>query len=459
MSVSLLAIALLSSRATAQVGLDPAFGTGGVVRIGFSGPATTRGEAMAVEAGGRILVAGMAASSLGYVGYVSAFLRSGALDTTFGTGGFAFLGEYSRDHLRHAGALAIQTDGRIVVAGTAWSAPRTERMFVDRLLPDGRVDASFGDSGRVEVGFHAQESSAYGIALQADGKTVVTGTASTWGTPELELVAFRLHTDGTLDPAFGSGGVVRTGVAAQGRAMALAPDGRIVVVGDSSGDSRIVRLLSNGSIDPGFGSDGVFVAADRLLGGLSVGPGGEVITVGTAFVGTRQLATALRLDASGHLDPSFGTGGVVDLDLPKGEPYWFPGLVREPKGSVTVAGSVRVDGNSHVVVFRLDPSGGLDTRFGEGGFVSDVWGSSWHSSPNGLRLLPDGKLLLLVRTFGPTWGSTLTRFSPDGSLDTSFGESGSTRRSATGEMIDIAFLVHSEPDGGLVVAGSSYASA
>ena len=218
------------ARMKANGAFDTTFGTGGIATVDFGG--TEFGEAMARQADGRILVAGR--SSAG--GPVVARLRAtGVLDPDFGGDG--------RVTLPGGGSLSavlVQPDRNIVVAG---NASGSATMTVTRLKPDGSLDATFGTGGTTTVAFGSLANPLGGAARQPDGKIVIAGY-----TQDGEDVAVaRLNTNGSLDPGFGVGGkaTIEFGTATFGNAVALSPNGRIVVVGQKTGgdDFAVARLL------------------------------------------------------------------------------------------------------------------------------------------------------------------------------------------------------------------------
>ena len=217
------------ARLSANGAFDTTFGTGGIATVDFG--ATEFGEAMARQADGRILVAGRSSPT----GAVVARLRAtGVLDPDFGSGG--------RVTLPGGGSLSavlVQPDRNIVVAG---NASGSAAMTVTRLKPDGSLDATFGTGGTAMVAFGSLANPLGGAARQPDGKLVIAGY-----TQDGEDVAVaRLNTNGSLDATFGTGGkaTVEFGAATFGNAVALAPNGRIVVAGQKTGgdDFAVARL-------------------------------------------------------------------------------------------------------------------------------------------------------------------------------------------------------------------------
>ena len=217
------------ARLNANGAFDTTFGTAGIAAVDFGG--TEFGEAIARQADGRILVVGRSSTA----GPVVARLRAtGVLDPDFGGDG--------RVTLPGGGgvnAVLVQPDRNIVVAG---NASGSATMTVTRLKPDGSLDTGFGSGGTTTVAFGSLANPLGGAARQPDGKIVIAGY-----TQDGEDVAVaRLTTNGSLDATFGTGGkaTVDFGAATFGNAVALAPNGRIVVVGQKTGgdDFAVARL-------------------------------------------------------------------------------------------------------------------------------------------------------------------------------------------------------------------------
>jgi uncharacterized delta-60 repeat protein len=218
------------ARLKANGALDTTFGTGAIATIDFGGD--DFGEAMARQADGRIVVAGRSSAA----GAVVARLRAtGVLDPDFGSGGRVTLpgGGSAR-------AVVVQPDGKIILAG---NASISAMMVVTRLMPNGSPDTTFDGDGTATIDFGSTSDIAAGVVLQPDGKIVVAGYSQS----AEDVAVARLNANGSLDATFGTAGkaTVDFGVATFGNAVALAPNGRIVVAGQRTGgdDFAVARLL------------------------------------------------------------------------------------------------------------------------------------------------------------------------------------------------------------------------
>lgn len=390
------ALLVLRPAAAAPGDLDPSFGAGGTVETQISTDAFVSG--LAIQADGKIVAGGIA-----YPGGVVALARyepNGQLDSAFGSGGIV------TGPVVHVRALALQPDGKILLAGSSSDSSSRRGFFsVIRYRPDGSPDATFGSDGLVR----GPDGGASSLALQTDGRIVVAGT-------EPEDYAFklvRLNADGTLDSSFGSSGSVRTllGYSAAASAVVIQPDGRILAAGASVPGNpppppppppapppppppgppplpwrmTLARYNADGSLDPSFGSSGVVTT--RLGPGaqisapaasLALQPDGNIVA---AAVNSGRLAMA-RYRSDGVLDPAFGSSGIVRTQLrSSGSPN---GLALQADGMIVLAGSE--DG-----VARYRSHGLPDTAFGSNGVA--VPGFPSNGLVDAVALQQDGRIV------------------------------------------------------------------
>ena len=247
----------------------------------------------------------------------------GALDQSFGQGGTVM--SFLSTEGSAANALVLQADGKLVAAGynTPPETPGSYRQIaLVRYKPDGSLDPSFGSGGVVETSIAGGYAEANAAVLQPDGKIVVAGDyQSAEGGSEFALA--RYNSDGSLDPSFGSGGVVTTQVEDVGSkafGVVLQPDGKIVAGGEATsstgGGSAVVRYLSNGSLDAGFGNGGIVFSTEPGENGfaaLALQPDGKILGVG-------RTTPLTRYNADGALDTTFGSGGISSASTPRPGP-------------------------------------------------------------------------------------------------------------------------------------------
>lgn len=345
-----------------------------------------------------------------------ALAAPGDLDPAFGDGGKVYL----HNGLVSAGYdLAVQPDGRIVTVGFSQDAGWLSTDFsLTRHHADGSIDTSFGDGGEVLTDFDGAEDYAHAVALQPDGRIVVAGRTEVPGEGWYFTLA-RYHPDGTLDTGFGDGGRVRAefGGAADARAVAVQDDGKIVAAGETGGRFALVRHLSDGTPDPAFGDAGrvttPFEAGTANGNDLALQPDGRIVVAGGAGSGGADFALA-RYHPDGSPDTGFGGDGRVTTAF-AGEDLAF-GVRVQPDGRVVAAGRTGFD----VALARYDTDGSLDAGFGSGGRVVTDFGGTLEAAHD-LVLQPDGKI---VTGGVRSTDFTAVRYHPDGSLDTGFGTGG-----------------------------------
>jgi uncharacterized delta-60 repeat protein len=252
-------------RYTTAYAADATFGSGGVV-VADLGFGTETVEAAALDANGRIVVVGRLPSGGTNDIFVARFTAAGALDATFGTGGKIAL-DLGTGAYNEAWGVAIQGDGNILVAGNITNPTTSIDYAVLRLTDAGHLDSSFGTNGVTTIDWGGLGDRAFAIALQADGKIVVAGETA-GGNSVGTMGIVRLTTAGGLDATFGSGGKVSVNTAGTYESatdIEVRPNGAIVVggrIGRSGSspltyDPAIVQLTSSGSLDSSFGTGGI----------------------------------------------------------------------------------------------------------------------------------------------------------------------------------------------------------
>jgi uncharacterized delta-60 repeat protein len=224
--------------------LDSTFGSGGKTTTNISGSADF-GTAVALQSDGGIVVVGRVGQNGGGDSAfgVARYFSDGRQDTSFANTSFGFFGGKNEED--GAEDVVIQADGKIVVGGFARSV--TTRYALARMNPDGTFDKGFGTAGLVNTNFSGQDDFAHALALQADGKIVVAGEVSSPSRGDFGIARYRR--DGTLD-AFGKGGIEQIDFFGGFDAafdVAIQPDGKIVAAGSAvngtGGDLAIARIL------------------------------------------------------------------------------------------------------------------------------------------------------------------------------------------------------------------------
>jgi uncharacterized delta-60 repeat protein len=405
------------------------------------------------------------------------YTADGVLDQSFGHGGLVITRSTQRSFV--ANALALQSDGRILVAGMASDLPTASiQLAVARYNPDGSPDSAFGTAGIATMSMGAAGAQANTLALQPDGRILVAGTLFAHGTTEDEFALARFTPAGDPDASFGSDGFVSTHVgagASAGQSLAVQPDGQILVAGTafSNGltddDFALVRYTPDGRLDPQFGTAGIVTtdfgsgeagarpSLDRA-GGVAIDPNARIVVAGSRR-GEHQAFAVARYNPDGSLDSSFGAGGKAQVAATDPQVY---AVVIQSTGDVILAGTTGSlsSGTAPFALVRFLTDGRADQAFGSAGLVT----TSFEGSRSGARAATaqaDGKLLIGGAKFGapsaqgdalPQSGFALARYNANGSIDDTFGGSGRVLTNMGDAGATLLSLVV-QPDGKIVTAG------
>ncbi|BDC34793.1 hypothetical protein Noda2021_07510 [Candidatus Dependentiae bacterium Noda2021] len=351
--------------------LDAAYGTAGVVQTTVGQTAT--GRAIAIQTDGMSVVAGEAIIA-GVPNIVLArYTTAGVLDAAFGTGGIVTT---QLDDGASANAIALQADGSIVIAGTVANGGTTE-FFVARYSTLGVPDITFGSGGftTTPIGDFA---GANAIAIQTDGSIVVGGFAVINGSSEFALA--RYTSTGLLDGTFGSGGITITPIGSSDRinSLAIQADGNIVVAGSSvinnTNSLTVARYDTTGTLDVTFGTAGIVLTpVDTGSIGYSVliQPDTNIVVAGVSQSISNQLTILVaRYTSAGALDGTFGSGGLVQTSI--GTNSEARSVVILTSTNLVVGGSADISNLVYFAVIQYLPNGSLDQAYGIGGISSCI---------------------------------------------------------------------------------------
>ncbi len=325
-------------------------------------------------------------------------------------------------------AVALQSDGKVVIGGSFFNFDGTARSRIARLNANGTLDTTFDPGTGLGPGLFWVSA----IAIQANGKILIGGNFTTFDGVARNNIA-RLNTDGSLDTGFLDG---LAGPDDSVDSIAVQADGKVLIVGDFSqvngvGRNRVARLNSDGSLDtsfdPGTGPNGI-------MSTVVVQPDGKALIGGgfTTVNGTTRWRIA-RLNTDGSLDTSFDTSAGPDNIV-------FD-IAPQSDGKIVIGGRfTQVNGITRIRVARLNSNGSLDTSF-DAGDGADNW-------VRAVAVQADGKVLIGgdFAQVDSTARNHIARLNSDGSLDTGFdpgaGASGTVRN------------IVAQPDGKVLIGGS-----
>ena len=382
--------------------LDTTFGSSGVGLTGLTDAFGNGAYGPVIQPDGKILICDTRKSNgtSGQDFFVARFNANGTLDTSF-----SFDGKVTIDFDGGTGAdtctaIALQADGKIVIAGATYDASNNSDFAIARLNSDGTLDTTtFGaGTGKTTVAFDlggTNRDEASALVIQPDGKILIAGTVQTASNGN-DFGVVRLNADGTRDSSFNLTGKVSIGFNLAGSAtkndtvtgMALYSAGNIVIAGyadngNLSNDFAVARLLPNGQLDPNFDADGrVTVAFDLggstgsnndLATGLTIQRDGKILLFGASDTSTSTTTNfdvaAARLYPDGSLDGSFGIGGktLVSFDLIANGLDVAVGAAEQSNGKIVLTGYSLYSSTPYAVkatAMRLNRDGTPDNQFG-----------------------------------------------------------------------------------------------
>ena len=311
----------------------------------------------------------------------------------------------------------------------------------------GDLDTSFGSGGKKTINFGGTDDPRV-VLVQPNGRIVVAGG----GAAASSFCVVRLRTNGTLDTTFGSGGKKVIDFGGDDESVfgaALQADGKIVLAGDSHLKVAVARLKPNGALDASFEGDGKKVFSWGALGraqAVVVAPNGKILLAGFSGPEGGNIQVA-RLKTNGLLDTTFGTGGKAAVDF--GGDDFGMAMARQADGRILVAGRSSAAG---AVVARLRATGALDPDFDGDGRVTLPGGGS----ASAVLVQPDRNIVVAGNAMG-SGVMTVTRLTPTGALDLTFG-AGGTASIDFGSLADLAAGAALQPNGKIVVAGYTQSS-
>jgi uncharacterized delta-60 repeat protein len=407
-----------------DLSFDP---TAGGQRLGMAGSMSEDSygsgvlvNAIAVQSDGRVLIGG------DFVGVnevprlsIARLLADGSPDQSFDS-------TWGTDD--DVSALAIQSDGKILIAGCFTRLKTQPRLGLARLNSDGSVDLRFNP----HIGLKPHHGASMNLLLQPDGKILISGAfTNVNGEPRPGLA--RLNDDGSLDTTFEPAAVV-VGEGRYVSHMALQTNGGLIVSGSFGPDQTLIRLNANGSQDTSFRAESPDSKRPISVSAIALQADGRIL------VGASHEEGLRRLNPDGSLDRSF-KGPSMILGF-----VWK--IVVQPDGRILIAGDFgKVDGVTRRSIARFNSDGSLDAIFDPGLAAGpDMHIYDWPDVRT-LALLPDGHVLAGARAEGKLANEYgFFRLNADGTRDAQFNPCLHPGHVSAGRIVPL-------PDGKVLVTG------
>ncbi len=449
----ILVIALFNNAVLASPGdLDTTFSGDGtlIVPVGIGDAAGSRS---ALQSDGKLIVAGQATTGSKTSAALVRYNTDGTLDSSFGDAG-KVLTDFSSLGSSSSSDIALQSDGKIVVSGSSSNSNSSIQLFhVARYNASGSLDNSFDVDGIATTDTFSPQSSAHSLALQPDGKIVASGNGFLNG-----LAVVRYNTNGTLDITFDGDGIATRSDAANVtvRRTLAQSDGKILLVGGISGfvplrSIYLARFNADGSIDNTFDGDGKLETAIgnfATANGARIQSDGKIVIAGTGTVASQDYAI-VRYNADGSSPVIFTTPIGTATDVAED-------LQIDAAGKITAGGSSEFNGANDFSAIRLNANLTLDTSFTGSGKVRTDF-ETQADSAGSLNIQSNGSILLAgssrATSFSPNRLAAL-RYDSLGELDTTYDIDGKvTTILGNGQSFGHATAV--QGDGKILIAGTS----
>lgn len=383
----------------------------------------------------------------------------GELDTSFAapTGYTQFLPAGVVDG--YLNSVLVQSDGKIIAAGRGGADFATANPMIQRFLPDGTPDSTYGTGGTLTIpspaAFTAKTISS--AALQPDGKLVAVAKDA------LGSVLFRVTTSGTLDTTFASPDGYVALPDDISKSVMIHSSGDIYIAGNKDTDGRPVlrRFTSSGTevgtfrttSNSNLSSTSFAENQDVLL--LQHGAGILLITAGGAPGDSNFFAG--KLDTTGSLDSAWGSGGKTTVSFSTtAKPL---GALVQPSGALVIGGATDTMGDNAWLLTRLDPNGVLDTTFAGGG-KQELSYSTGGEETTSLSALPGGGFVaagFVEDTVSDKYVGAIRVMDVNGTPDVSFGPNGYRTLPLAGRSVSFQHVA-AQPNGRIIATGSSNAS-
>lgn len=391
--------------------------------------------------------------------------QDGTIDSTFGVNGRVLtLMQSSNDKLNF---VEVQSDDKILAGGNViYDTVNNKNAFaLIRYHSNGSIDSSFANNGSMIYNFNGGSATANTIKLQADGKIILAGQATSGNLKG--FAAIRLNSDGSLDTTFANGGSLITSISnVDDRVftIALHPDGRIMLGGYSKSSTytklAVARYDINGNIDTSFNNTGIVLYAQTgnnvLCNGISIDSVGNYILSGNSSYTGSSSGFLRKYLANGILDTSFGINGTWTTGVGNGFSDNTTGIKTLPDGKMLVGYTSSYTAPKKFAIRRFLPSSwAVDPTFANGGTAYYSSGITSYAAAT-FAQQPDGKILVTGNYQNGSIKSFATvRYEANGALDSLFGTNGIVVSPFTSNDNSSSNDIAVQSNGGIIVAGNN----
>jgi uncharacterized delta-60 repeat protein len=343
---------------------------------------------------------------------------AGDLDTSFGSDGKVMSNFGQADFFVRS--QAIQTDGKIIIAGDITAGDSILRAYITRLNSDGSLDTSFGTSGKIILDFMEY---VLNIKIQSNGKILIGGAYNS------NIAIYRINQNGSLDSNFDGDGILYNSIFGTNGSLidfGLQSNEKIIVLTSISSNYKLTRYNTDGSIDSSFGIDGSvttdignFDSPRKLIIQLD----DKILVGGNSNVSLTDTNVFIsRHDQNGDLDVSFNSNGKKIINFINSINDVFYSFTIQSDNKVVLLNHI-IEGSKKIAMVRLNSNGSFDTSFGIDGIVYKALLDDFVGSVASVKVQNDNKIIVLENTqsgFPINRDITVLKFNQNGTLDSTF---------------------------------------
>lgn len=382
------------------------------------------------------------------------YCQQGDLDTSFNYSG-TIIKDISNE-IDNGFAVLVQPDNKVLMVGSAGSG-----VGMARFKENGTIDETFGTNGIVQTIIGNNNIHGTSAVLQSNGKVIVGGGYHNQSSSS--FIILRYNANGSLDSSFGTNGYIIPDFGNGCNDIALQEDGKIIAVGydyvEFDNSFALARFTSEGALDSTFGNGG-FVRTPILtnfneLNAVTINSNEKIITAGySAYAHNLDSLNfaILQYNMDGTLDSTFNSTGIVIKDINNASRDEAESVKVQSDGKIIVVGHSTSNSDSDFAVLRFNPDGSLDTSFNNSGIVlTNISGNS--DNAYSVLIQPNGKIIVVGDAYTTTnYDYAIVRYNNDGLIDSTFGLNGKvlTDFEFTKDVAKSACLT---PDGKIVAGG------
>lgn len=389
---SLLLLAGCLANANGQAGtIDMNFGENGYVKANFD---NTNGHFSSImtQQDGKIVAVGHTLFDV----EVKRFLPNGQKDAQFGNSGTKVIEAFNT----YSTTGGLSPEGKILAVYVGYgNSPSAQTVVkIVRLLPNGSLDASFGNNGTVTLDIPGMlDVLSDKVYFLPTGEIIFAGGTLNISYPELKVV--KLKSNGSLDASFGQNGVMKLpvdGGFSRLRTSFQLPNRLVLATSrDNENGMTIYRIFDNGTKDPSFGQNGkklVFYSNSIMVGGVLGLDNGEIaVAASNGQYGATNNYYLSKLQKNGEPVAGFGTNGVVAIDM--NYPALATGLAKQSDGKFLIGGMTGIGDGEDYSITRVGPDGSIDHGFGTNG-IAKTFDSDGNHCATTMTLQSDGRILI-----------------------------------------------------------------